>query len=343
MIIYKKFGDLMEITLVSRYFDTRSGGAGSHTKLIYEGLQNHDLKINRLSQEDCLINSYSKFAYLYFSAIDLKRLIAKKEYRNSDVFHALTPLESFYIPKNKSVASVLDFIPLNEADSFVSSVFAKFFERSIKSAVECERIIANNSDIKRILNQKYGADLDKIEVIPPPIDGMYHPTDKKSDIYTIGTISNLMKRKRIDILIESFLKVDIENSQLLIGGNGAEKENLQKMAKGDPRIKFLGFVADEEMNDFYNSLDVFVFPTAEEGYGMPMVEAMACGKPVVTLNDGKIPTNIKEKTTITTKENLADILKNHDFDCDIRKNIEFYRQHSPESISNKLMKIYAEI
>ena len=333
----------MEITLVSRYFDTRSGGAGSHTKLIYEGLSKRDVKINRLSQEDCLINSYSKFAYLFFSAVDLKRLIGKKEYKNSDVFHALTPLESLYIPKNKGVASVLDFIPLNEADSFVSSTFAKFFEKSIRSAVECEQIIANNSDIKQVLNQKYGADADKITVIPPPIDGSYHPTQKTSDVYTIGTISNLMKRKRIDLLIKSFLDADMEDSQLLIGGNGVEKENLQKLAGDDPRIKFMGFVADEEMNDFYNSLDVFVFPTAEEGYGMPIVEAMACAKPVVTLDDGIIPTNIKERTTITTKENLADTLKNREFNCDIKANIEFYKQHSIDSISGRLVKIYEKI
>ena len=152
-----------------------------------------------------------------------------------------------------------------------------------------------------------------------------------------------MKRKRIDLLIKSFLDADMEDSQLLIGGNGVEKENLQKLAGDDPRIKFMGFVADEEMNDFYNSLDVFVFPTAEEGYGMPIVEAMACAKPVVTLDDGIIPTNIKERTTITTKENLADTLKNREFNCDIKANIEFYKQHSIDSISDRLVKIYEKI
>ncbi|WP_462316312.1 glycosyltransferase family 4 protein [Methanobrevibacter sp.] len=333
----------MEITLISRYFDTRIGGAGSHNKLIYEGLQKHDLKLNRISQEDCLINSYSKFAYLYFSALDLKRILAKREYKNTDVYHAMTPLESFYIPKNKSVASVLDFIPLNEADSFISSAFAKFFERSIRSTIKCEQVITNNSDIRTTLNQKYGTDLDKITVVPPPIDGRYHPAKKENDVYTIGTISNLMKRKRVHLLIESFLKADIENSQLLIGGNGAEKENLQKLASNDSRIKFLGFVDDGHMNDFYNSLDVFVFPTAEEGYGMPMVEAMACGKPVITLSDAIIPTDVKEKTTIVTKENLANALENREFDCDIKKNIEFYKQHSTENISKRLLKVYKRI
>ncbi|WP_225370026.1 glycosyltransferase [Methanobrevibacter arboriphilus] len=60
---------------------------------------------------------------------------------------------------------------------------------------------------------------------------------------------------------------------------------------------FLGFISDEDMVDFYNSLDVFVFPTIMEGYGMPIVEAMACGKPVITLEDAYIPHDIKKKNT----------------------------------------------
>ena len=333
----------MEITLISRYFDTRNGGAGSYSKLIYEGLKRQNLNLNLISQNDSLFKSYSQFAYLFYSAIDLKRLINNVKFKNSDIFHALTPLESLYIPKNKGVVTILDFIPLNEVNSFKSSLFAKFFARSIESAIQCERIVAENSDIKRILNQKYNVDLDKIEVIPPAIDGKFYPIKKTNDFYTIGTISGLMKRKRIDLLIKSFLKADIENSQLLIGGNGSEKEYLKNLAKGDSRIKFLGFVDDSQMNDFYNSLDVFVFPTIEEGFGMPMVEAMACGKPVVTLDDADIPSDVKEKTFVSTKEDLPKILKNQEFNCDIKKNIEFYKGHSLENISNKLKKVYESI
>ena len=82
----------MEVTLVSRYFDTRNRGAGSHSKLIYDGLSQKDIKLNQLSQVDSLISSYSPLSYLFYSAIDLKRLVNKKEYENSDVFHGLTPL-----------------------------------------------------------------------------------------------------------------------------------------------------------------------------------------------------------------------------------------------------------
>ena len=112
---------------------------------------------------------------------------------------------------------------------------------------------------------------------------------------------------------------------------------------GDERVKFLGFVADEDMNNFYNSLDLFVFPTQIEGYGMPIAEAMACGKPVITLDDAEIPSNLKEKTFICSKENLSNILLNRDYSCNIKQNIKFTKEHSIENIGKKLIKVYDSI
>lgn len=333
----------MEVTLVSRYFDTRNRGAGSYSKLIYDGLSQKDIKLRQLSQENGLISSYNQFSYLFYSAIDLKRLIARDDYKNTDIFHALTPLESLYLPKNKSVASVLDLIPLSENNSFVSSLFAKYFNKSVKSAVSCEKVVVINSDLKDSLVQNYNAEASNIEVISPPIEAEYYPTRKESDEFVVGTISNLMPRKRVDILVKSFLEADIENSKLLIGGGGSELEYLKKLAEGDERVEFLGFVLDEDMNDFYNSLDVFVFPSLIEGYGMPIVEAMACEKPVITLEDSNIPSNLKERTFICSKDELPNVLVNKTYSCDIKCNLEFFKEHSVENISSKLMKVYESV
>lgn len=331
----------MEVTLIARFFNEY----GAFYKLTYDGLVANNINVNCISQEDCLIKNYNKLAYLFFTSIDLKRLINKKEYSNSDVFHALSPLESFYLPKQKSVATILDFFPLNDTNTFISSNTAKLFNKSIESAISCERIIALNSSIKDRLNQEYGVELDKIEVITPSIDSKYTPTNKTkdNDTFVIGTVSVLMKRKRVDLLIKAFLEADIENSKLLIGGKGTEMDYLKELAGGDERIKFLGFIPDESMNDFYNSLDVFVFPTLVEGYGMPMVEAMGCGKPIITLSDAEIPEEIKEKTFVTTVEDLPNVLKNRTFKCNIKKNIEFYKEHSVQNRIEKLLKVYESI
>lgn len=333
----------LEVTLISRYFDTRTKGVGSYSELIYKGLQQENIGLKAISQDDSLLKSFNKYSYLFYTCIDLKRIINQGKYKNSDIFHSLTPLESLHLPKRKSVSTIMDFIPFYEVDKFLSSTYAKFYEKTIRTSLECEKIIVINPNVKKDLVSKYGGEESSIEVIPPPMDAKYYPTRKDNDSFVVGTVSGLGKRKRVDLLIKSFLEADIENSKLLIGGNGEEKENLIKLAQNDERIKFLGFIPDEEMNEFYNSLDVFVFPTVLEGYGMPIVEAMGCGKPVITLSDADITQNLKEKTFVCSKNDLANVLANREYECDIKGNMEFYKEHSIEKISSRLMKVYESI
>lgn len=334
--------DKMEITLISRYFDTRIHGIGSYSKLIYDSLNQKNIHLNTITEEDGTIPPKYPFSYLFYISHDIKKIIRKK-YNNSDIYHCLNPYESLNVPKQKSISTILDFIPLTQKDSFNGKIYRKIFERCIHSSLNCQKIIVINPELKETLISNYSADKTSIEVISPPIDSKYQPLNKKNEKFTIGTISALSARKRTHILVESFLKANMENSKLIIGGNGPELGKLKNIANNDERIEFLGFVDDKNMNDFYNSLDLFVFPTSIEGYGMPIVEAMACGKPVITLDDSKIPSNLKEKTFVCTKDELPKVLANKDYKCNIKNNLKFSKEHSIENIGSKLMKVYESI
>ncbi|WP_462316311.1 glycosyltransferase [Methanobrevibacter sp.] len=329
----------MDITLISRFFDARGTGIGIYSKLIYESLKSQDINLNKIGQDDSIIPS----SYSFYFAFDLFRLLRKKAYRNSDVYHSLNPVEAIHVPKNKSVCTVHDLIPLTMKENIKQRIYLKIFYKGLMSALECEHITVVNPNLKDTLVSEYNAEESAITPIPPTIDDKYHPLNKSNDTYTIGTLSGLVPRKRIDILIKSFLKADMEDSRLLIGGVGMDEENLKRIANDDERIEFLGLVPDDKMNDFYNSLDVFVFPTLVEGYGMPIVEAMACGKPVVTLNDSDIPDVVKSRCDICSKENLHEVLSERKFSCNIKSNMEFSKDHSIENTGRKLMKIYESI
>ena len=93
----------------------------------------------------------------------------------------------------------------------------------------------------------------------------------------------------------------------MIAGTGRQEAELRALAGDDPRIKFLGFIPDDELVQFYNSLDLFVFPTAIEGYGLPPVEAMACGVPVVIMSDAIMPDDVKRHCFQT--ESIRDLLE----------------------------------
>jgi len=331
----------MDISLISRSFELHKQGMGSYSKMLYESIKTEkDFNIKLVSQDNSFFQKDSPLDYLFFDIVEIPFKL-----RESDVYHALTPLESFYLNSKKSVVTVLDIIPIRLVEMGYTGIQSKLtkliFEKAIKKAIKSQEIVAISEETANDLNSYFGVDLEDIHIVRTSIQQNFIPLDKKHDIYTIGTVSHLNSRKRIDILIKAFLEANIENSRLLIGGKGPELDNLKKLSKNDSRIEFLGFVPDDKMNEFYNALDIFVFPTIMEGYGLPIVEAMACGKQVITLEDAFIPIDIKNKTHISS--NLATDLKEMDFHCDIKNNLRFAEKHSLENMRKNMVKIYRNI
>lgn len=122
---------------------------------------------------------------------------------------------------------------------------------------------------------------------------VYLPASGKSflagETKHIFMVSRLDAPKRIDLLIRAmkYVKADIP---LYIAGTGPEKTHLESLAAGDDRIRFLGFVSDEDVDRYYaDSLVIPYFPY-EEDYGLITIEAMMHHKPVITTTDAGGPT-----------------------------------------------------
>lgn len=140
--------------------------------------------------------------------------------------------------------------------------------------------------LKRDLNSKKeiytisnGVDLSEINKAAP--------SDKGSDVIFAG---RLLGHKNVDVLIKTIhlVKADFSNIKCLIIGDGPEKnrlEDLTRELKLEKNIKFLGFL--ENHNEVYSlmkSSKVFVLPSTREGFGIVIIEANACGIPVITTN-----------------------------------------------------------
>lgn len=129
------------------------------------------------------------------------------------------------------------------------------------------------------------------------VQTIYPPTTLKDcscgEYNYVFMISRLDAPKRIDLLIKAMKHVK-SNIKLLIAGTGPERQRLEELAKGDSRIEFLGFVRDEEVEQYYaNSLVIPYFPY-DEDYGYITVEAMLHKKPVITTVDAGGPTEFVE-------------------------------------------------
>lgn len=101
----------------------------------------------------------------------------------------------------------------------------------------------------------------------------------------LGSVGRLHPSKGPDVLISAFLKANPQRTVLVFAGEGPQRSELEKLAGGDPRIRFLGQCGN--IPGFLRNLDLFVSPSREETAGLAILEAMQEGLPVIsTATDG---------------------------------------------------------
>lgn len=94
-------------------------------------------------------------------------------------------------------------------------------------------------------------------------------------------VGRLIKRKNVDLLVRALHNTELQQAVLLVAGDGEEREVLEALANGDPRIKFAGSASQQELAFYYALADVLVLPSRAEPWGLVVNEAMACGLAVI--------------------------------------------------------------
>ncbi len=173
----------------------------------------------------------------------------------------------------------------------------------------CDHVIATTNQQVEILTNEYDVPTDHITMIPPGIDeGRYTPVTRsqaqaqrrkfkfrKHDVYTVGRAA---ANKGYDLLIQALpeLREQVPDArlQLAVGANSRADERKVEKWKAlagklgvSDHVKWLGYVPEADMADYYRAAPVFALPSRYEPFGMTAVEAMACGTPcVVTIHGG---------------------------------------------------------
>jgi glycosyltransferase involved in cell wall biosynthesis len=124
------------------------------------------------------------------------------------------------------------------------------------------------------------------EFKPAPIGDFLKRFNLSSDAVKLLFVGRLYPEKAVETLIEAapFIAKEQDNVQIMIVGGGHQRPKLEKLVKElgvQSTVSFLGLVSDEDKLHAYNACDIFVLPSLAELEGMVVLEAMACGKPVV--------------------------------------------------------------
>ena len=117
----------MDLTLITRLIDSRIGGIGTYSQHVFNGFKKcPDINLKLISQENSVL-SYddNPLKYFFYSFMELKWILNKKEYKNSDVFHALSPMECVHSDKSKTVVTIHDVYDIDEYKSLPEKIMVK--------------------------------------------------------------------------------------------------------------------------------------------------------------------------------------------------------------------------
>jgi glycosyltransferase involved in cell wall biosynthesis len=162
----------------------------------------------------------------------------------------------------------------------------------------------------------FGLREDRVRVLPEAPSSAFGPVDRGSDAHRMALVQHhvqpneryllyvggISPHKNLDTLLKGFAQIVNDPSYqdvrlILVGDYSGDVfrtcyDDLRQLARRlgiDERVQFAGFVADADLVHLYAAAQAFVFPSYLEGFGLPAVEAMACGTAVVASNCGALP------------------------------------------------------
>jgi glycosyltransferase involved in cell wall biosynthesis len=167
------------------------------------------------------------------------------------------------------------------------------------------RIIADSQHTRTDLIRLLGVPPERIEVVYLGVEETFRPVTDPERLAAVreryGLLDRLIlylgtlePRKGLDVLIAAFAQVaaDLPHHLVIAGKEGWHTGSLFRQVRTlglERRVHFPGYVAAEDQAALYSLADLFAFPSRYEGFGLPVLEAMACGTPVVCSQAGSLP------------------------------------------------------
>lgn len=213
---------------------------------------------------------------------------------------------SYVVPprvEGKTIITIHDLTHIRAPETMKSSNY-KYISKNLAYSIErSEKVIAISEFTRSEVHELLQVPMEKICVIPcaPSFGTDIVPLQRLAERYGITTpyllyVGTIEPRKNLVRLIRAFERLKreagIRHQLVLAGGSGWNNEEIYRTAAESPYardILFTGFVSAAEKNALYKNAAAFVFPTLYEGFGIPPLEAMHFGCPVVTSNAASLP------------------------------------------------------
>jgi glycosyltransferase involved in cell wall biosynthesis len=276
----------------------------------------------------------------------------------------------FWLPPNAlKVVTVYDLVWVRcpETTTSYNLFLHKMWAR--RALNDANYIVVISDTVKEELVQTLGVPKEKIRLVYPGVSERYKVQDRSraaafiSEKYGvspryIATVGIVHPRKNLGLLVEvlRILKTSGElDYPLLVAGpigfkNSSLFQAIRDAGLTEKEIRFLGYLPEEDMPSFYAGAQLFLFPSLYEGFGLPPVEAMACGTPVISSDAPSMPEVLGEAAILeplSSPERFASAIRKVLADDSLRgsmeaKGIRRAERFRYEASVRKLLEVFGE-
>jgi len=374
------FGDKVRIILDFLTITGRNAGLQSYAKELVRSLAMTDLEPEYI----LLVNSRAKAFFCMqeknFKIVDVrtpKRFIGFWEQLYLPVISLLYKADILHTPVSapplwarcKKVVTLHDLTfklqpqTMNWWDRLYWNFF---FDKGLKGV---NKIITDSWSTARDITKYYCISRKKISIIPLCCASQFHinacnqPPAKIIKKYGISGkyilfVGTLEPRKNLGTLLRAFRLVksrsDYDLKLVIVGGKGWLFKNIFQIIKGlglENDVIFTGFVPDEDLPSLYRGAEVFVYPSLYEGFGLPLLEAMTCGTPVIASKHSSIPEVVGNAGILVDPKDverlaraILEVLTNkHLKDELIYKGCLQASKFTAEKMGHEIIRVYKEI
>jgi glycosyltransferase involved in cell wall biosynthesis len=232
--------------------------------------------------------------------------------------------------------------------------FKAFYNFLIPKIIRNSKQIITVSEFsKKEITKHFAVRQDKVEVVYNAVSSSFFstpslPTRDQKD-YLLA-VSSLDPRKNFRHLIKAFNAISGNAVELYIVGSESKTfadPEIKSLIVQNPRIKLLGYVTDEQLVQLYQHAKLFIYPSLYEGFGIPPLEAMACGCPTIVSDLDVMKEIFADACHFIDPHDLADltnsinyILDNKTYRDQLRaKGFETVKRYSWESSAKNVMKV----
>ena len=241
-----------------------------------------------------------------------------------NLFHA----PDFFLPPTRpttrTLVTVHDLSFVREPTSVMPGMSSHLNAWVPRSVARADHVIAVSEATRRDLIELYQTSPEKVSVLYHGVTADFRPVNDRSQLdavrqkYKLGyrpfilSVGTIQPRKNYRRLIQAFADLSEEYSLVIVGSKGWDYQlvlNEVEVQGLKDRVHFPGFADDADLPALYSAASLFVYPSLYEGFGLPVLEAMACGTPVVAAEISSLPEVVADAGLLVSPTDVGSIAR----------------------------------